>query len=191
MKDEKKRMEELTARFLDGQTTEEEEQLLADYLENEKDLPIEWLPLRQMFRSFGSDAYDFDEEELDAMMAPCTPARPRPLRWLKWAAAACIVAAFLATALIRWSGTGIPLLADGAVEEECPQAEAGGADEYNLLRMIGIMMEASGHEIHSVNVEREDGRIIVKALYRDNTTKCYLLKQDPNSPSLELVSLSE
>lgn len=56
----------LLHRFMDGETTEHEEQLLAQYFATAKDIPTEWQEYKLMFDSFGSQAYDFSDEQLDS-----------------------------------------------------------------------------------------------------------------------------
>lgn len=56
----------LLHRFMDGETTEHEEQLLAQYFATAKDIPTEWQEYKLMFDSFDSQAYDFSDEQLDS-----------------------------------------------------------------------------------------------------------------------------
>lgn len=74
------KMEEMLARFMDGQTTEEEESLLADYFHTVENIPEEWKSYQEMFLSFDTDAYAFSEQELDAMCADYGSSRKK-LRW--------------------------------------------------------------------------------------------------------------
>lgn len=59
-------IEEMLVRFMDGQTTEAEEQQLADFFHTTKDIPDEWKSYQDIFLSFDTDAYAFSEQELDA-----------------------------------------------------------------------------------------------------------------------------
>ena len=47
---------------MDAQTTEEEEQVLADYFAGMDDIPAEWEPYREMFMSFNTDAYGMSDK---------------------------------------------------------------------------------------------------------------------------------
>lgn len=58
---------ELLHRFMDGLTTEEEEQKLSDFMLLSDEVPEEWEEYREMFRSFTSDAYAFSDAELESM----------------------------------------------------------------------------------------------------------------------------
>lgn len=60
-------IEQLLARFMDGQTSEAEEGILADYFRSAKEVPEEWKAYQTMFASFDSDAFDFTDKELDEM----------------------------------------------------------------------------------------------------------------------------
>ena len=64
----------LLEKFLEGQSTEAEEQTLSEYFDSADDVPAEWVAYQELFRSFTTDAYDFGNEEIDAMLAP-TPSR--------------------------------------------------------------------------------------------------------------------
>ena len=64
----------LLEKFLEGQSTEAEEQTLSEYFDRADDVPAEWTAYQELFRSFTTDAYDFSDEEIDAMLAP-TPSK--------------------------------------------------------------------------------------------------------------------
>ena len=80
----------LLNRFLSAQTTEAEEQMLADYFQSAESVPEEWQPYRELFLSFQTDAYELTDNELAALTAEPAPTKRkvRPLYWLG-AAAAC------------------------------------------------------------------------------------------------------
>ena len=90
-------IEALLDKFMDGQTTVEEEAQLADYFRS-ADVPTEWEDYRVMFDYFDSGMGDG--------LVPVE--RPRPTltrlmgrRWWGIAAAACITAAIVATAMLH------------------------------------------------------------------------------------------
>ena len=84
----------LLDKFMDGQTTVEEEALLADYFRSHDDVPAEWEDYRDMF------AY-FDR----GMKGDLVPTRRTPLltrrHWWGIAAAACITAAIVTTTMLH------------------------------------------------------------------------------------------
>ena len=87
----------LLDKFMDGQTTVEEEAQLADYFRS-ADVPAEWEDYRVMFDYFDSGMEDY----------PVTVEQPRPTltrqmgrRWWGIAAAACITAAIVATVVLH------------------------------------------------------------------------------------------
>ena len=87
----------LLDKFMDGQTTVEEEAQLADYFRS-ADVPAEWEDYRVMFDYFDSGMEDY----------PVTVEQPRPTltrqmgrRWWGIAAAACITTAIVATVVLH------------------------------------------------------------------------------------------
>ncbi len=99
MKQTRAYIEELLGKFLEGQTTEGEEQTLTEYFCESHDIPAEWLEYQAMFRSFKTSAYDFSEEETDALLGAVQ--RPRTGGARIWTLAAAICAA-AAMALLVW-----------------------------------------------------------------------------------------
>uniref|UniRef100_UPI003FF1217D hypothetical protein n=1 Tax=Prevotella sp. TaxID=59823 RepID=UPI003FF1217D len=95
MKYSREYIEKLLGKFVDGLTTELEEQRLAEYFDTADDIPAEWQVYKEMFRSFKTDDYNFSNAELDAMLT-----QPKPdlhiWRWMFVAACAAVVVAFVA-----------------------------------------------------------------------------------------------
>lgn len=92
----------LLEKFLEGQSTETEEQTLSEYFDSADDVPAEWAAYQELFRSFTTDAYDFSDEEIDAMLAP-TPSKKRiVVSLLRWSAVACTIIAVLAGAWLYY-----------------------------------------------------------------------------------------
>ena len=83
-------IKELLLRFTEGQTTEAEEEVLKDYFTHSEHIPEEWEAYKDLFSSFDTDAYDFTQEEVDAMFV-AEPAKKRAI-W-PWIAAACAIGA--------------------------------------------------------------------------------------------------
>ena len=84
----------LLSRFLSAQTTEAEEQTLAEYFQSAESVPEEWQPYRELFLSFGSSDYNLTDEELQVLSAEPRPTK-RKVRPLYWLGAAAAVAAIL------------------------------------------------------------------------------------------------
>ena len=114
-------IEALLDKFMDGQTTVEEEALLADYFRS-ADVPAEWEDYRAMFDYFDSGMEDY----------PVTVEQPRPSltrqmgrRWWGIAAAACITAAIVATVVLHQpeSTTTVPDTPPVASNENAPIKE--------------------------------------------------------------------
>lgn len=86
----------LLEKFLEGQSTEAEEQTLSEYFDSADDVPAEWATYQELFRSFTTNAYDFSDEEIDAMLAPTPSKKGIVVSWLRWSAVACAIIAVLA-----------------------------------------------------------------------------------------------
>lgn len=86
----------LLEKFLEGQSTEVEEQTLSEYFNSADDVPAEWAAYQELFRSFKTDAYDFSDEEIDAMLAPTPSKKGIVVGLLRWSAVACAIIAVLA-----------------------------------------------------------------------------------------------
>ena len=82
----KEYISQLLAKYMDGATTLEEEDVLACYFRQE-DVPAEWHDYQMLFR------------EIDAMKPP-TSAQPVRRRWLRWSAAAVTVGALFAATML-------------------------------------------------------------------------------------------
>ena len=87
----------LLDKFMDGQTTVEEEALLAEYFRS-SDVPAEWEDYRLMFSYF--------DHGMEGDLVPVEQPRPTLTRlmgrrWWGIAAAACITAAIVATAVLH------------------------------------------------------------------------------------------
>lgn len=88
----KENIGKLLERFVQGLTTESEEQLLSDYFCTAEAIPEEWMVYKELFDSFSIDVYDFSEDEKDAMLARVPRKKAKSARLWIWAVAACAVA---------------------------------------------------------------------------------------------------
>lgn len=107
MKYSREYIERLLGKFVDGLTTELEEQQLAEYFDTADDIPTEWQVYKEMFSSFKTDNYTFSNAELDAMLTSDVAVEPSAAhilpkhtshvwRWVAVAACAAVVVAFVA-----------------------------------------------------------------------------------------------
>lgn len=107
MKYSREYIEQLLGKFVDGLTTELEEQQLAEYFDTADDIPAEWQVYKEMFRSFKTDDYNFSNAELDAMLTSDVAVEPSAAhilpkhtshvwRWVAVAACVAVVVAFVA-----------------------------------------------------------------------------------------------
>ncbi len=111
----------LLDKFMDGQTTVEEEALLAEYFRS-SDVPAEWEDYRLMFSYF--------DHGMEGDLVPGEQQRPKLIqligrRWWGIAAAACITAAIVATAVLHQpeSTTTVPETPEIASNEAAPIGE--------------------------------------------------------------------
>lgn len=101
----KENIGKLLERFVQGLTTESEEQLLSDYFSTAEAIPEEWMVYKELFDSFSTDVYDFSEDEKDAMLARVPRKKAKSARLWIWATAACAVAVMvIAIPMMRNSG---------------------------------------------------------------------------------------
>lgn len=113
-------IEALLDKFMDGQTSVEEEAQLADYFRS-ADVPAEWEDYRVMF--------DYFDNGMEGDLAPVEQPRPKLTRlmgqrWWGLAAAACITAAIVATALLHQpTTTTVPDAPSVASNESTPIGE--------------------------------------------------------------------
>lgn len=91
MKYNKEYIEQLLQRFMDGETTEQEETFLAKYFSTNDSISEELEAYRELFASFSTDAYDFTEEEISKFIKEEAP-KHRTIRLWPWLAAACVAA---------------------------------------------------------------------------------------------------
>ncbi len=116
----KEKIGKLLERFVQGLTTESEEQLLSDYFSTAEAIPEEWMVYKELFGSFSTDVYDFSEDEKDAMLARVPRKKAKSATLWIWAVAACIVAVMvIAIPMMRNSGE----MAQKPVAEVRRQAE--------------------------------------------------------------------
>ncbi len=110
----------LLDKFMDGQTTVEEEALLAEYFRS-SDVPAEWEDYRLMFSYF--------DHGMEGDLVPVEQQRPTLTRligrrWWGIAAAACITAAIVATAVLHQpESTTVPEMPEIASNENTPIGE--------------------------------------------------------------------
>ena len=101
----KENIGKLLERFVQGLTTESEEQLLSDYFSTAEAIPEEWMVFKELFDSFSTDVYDFSEDEKDAMLARVPRKKAKSVTLWIWAVAACAVAVMvIAIPMMRNSG---------------------------------------------------------------------------------------
>ena len=93
--DNQKYIARLLDRFLQGDSTLEEEQILADYFRSAADLPTEWEDFRTMFRYFDQGMEHIDYAQKGEVASGLLSASPsvgrRPSRWWLTAAASLLI----------------------------------------------------------------------------------------------------
>ena len=131
-------IETLLDKFMDGQTTVEEEALLADYFRS-GDVPAEWEDYRVMF-----DYFDSGMEDYPVTVEQARPSLTRQMgrRWWGIATAACITAAIVATVVLHQpeSTTIEPKMTEVVSNET---TSIGETQDFASLQMTEPSLETS------------------------------------------------
>lgn len=120
----KENIGKLLERFVQGLTTESEEQLLSDYFSTAEAIPEEWMVFKELFGSFSTDVYDFSEDEKDAMLARVPRKKAKSATLWIWAVAACAAAVMV---------IAIPMMRNSGEMAQKPVAEVRRQAEVNRV----------------------------------------------------------
>lgn len=120
----KENIGKLLERFVQGLTTESEEQLLSDYFSTAEAIPEEWMVFKELFDSFSTDVYDFSEDEKDAMLARVPRKKAKSATLWIWAVAACAAAVMV---------IAIPMMRNSGEMAQKPVAEVRRQAEVNRV----------------------------------------------------------
>lgn len=165
-------IEELLDRFLEGQTTEAEELKLKEFFSETSDIDAEWIPFRDLFHSFATDAYELSSEELDALLMP-TLTGTMPNRSLqKWISAACAAAVIALAVIIPWHRT----------------VKTQFISTAELMETINMLVEVGPDDMTITASSRSKG-FVVNARYVDGQSDAYMLKRGTDGSTIELTSL--
>ena len=147
MMNERKKIEALLGRFLEGQTSEAEEHALAEYFSCNDNIPEEWTVYKEMFDSFKTDSYDFSEEEMEAMLTPA-PSRKMTILYLwPWVSAACVAAIAVLVALNPWQK--VPVADDSSTVAHVEKVET------SFSATIKEQVKSSGQEAALTSVVQD------------------------------------
>lgn len=171
----------LLEKFLEGQSTEAEEQTLSEYFNSADDVPVEWVAYQELFRSFKTDAYDFSDEEIDAMLAPSPSKKGIVVSLLRWSAVACAIIAVLAGAWLYYKDIApSPTISQKPVitqNEVKKVAEKNGEDKKVTVR----------EKIESPTLLAHKEQPIVK--HRKKAKR--IVEKEATAPTTDEVSTSE
>lgn len=175
MKYSREYIERLLGKFVDGLTTELEEQQLAEYFDTADDIPAEWQVYKEMFRSFKTDDYNFSNAELDAMLTSDVAVEPSAAhilpkhtshvwRWVAVAACAAVVVAFVA--IRPWAAfTGNTSAVDKMVAVEKPKRVDEVMSDVDFVKTQDTgMTEKSGILDNSAKRKTQSKRLTKKRL---------------------------
>lgn len=174
MKYSREYIERLFGKFVDGLTTELEEQQLAEYFDTADEIPAEWQVYKEMFRSFKTDIYNFSNAELDAMLTSDVAVEPSAAHILpkhtshvwRWVAvAACaVVVAFVA--IRPWTAfTDNTSAVDKMVAVEKPKKADGIKYDVGIVKTQDTgMTEKSGILDNSAKRKTQSKRLTKKRL---------------------------
>lgn len=176
MKYSREYIERLLGKFVDGLTTELEEQQLAEYFDTADDIPAEWQVYKEMFRSFNTDDYNFSNAELDAMLTSDVAVEPSAAhilpkhtshvwRWMSVAACAAVVVAFVA--IRPWAAfTDNTSAVDKMVAVEKPKKADGIKYDVSIVKTRDTgMIEKSGILDNSAKRKTQSKRLTTKRLH--------------------------
>ena len=186
MKQEKVDIAELLDKFLQGETSEAEEQLLTDYFAHTEHIPEEWSLYKELFRSFRTDAYDFSSEEMDAMeSAPMAAGQPigktsrrhfgLMVRWM--AVAACLLAVIWTVDFRPWTSP----------KEESPVPESQEITVGELLETLTILAETTPEDA-TITATPSTSGIKVSTITPCGKSATYTLKRSTDNTTLEMTS---
>ena len=175
MKYSREYIERLLGKFVDGLTTELEEQQLAEYFDTADDIPTEWQVYKEMFSSFKTDNYNFSNAELDAMLTSDVAVEPSAAhilpkhtshvwRWVAVAACAAVVVAFVA--IRPWTAfTDNTSAVDKIVAVEKPKKADGVKYDVGIVKTQDTgMTEKSGILDNSAKRKTQSKRLTEKRL---------------------------
>ena len=139
-------IEALLDKFMDGQTSVEEEAILADYFSSD-DVPAEWEDYRLMF--------GYLDRGMEGDLVPAEQSRPTPprlmgRRWWGIAAAACITAAIMATVMLNHPATNTTV-------PEAPPAIAQKTD--TIATPVAVETEAQPQRLATANPVRPNNPV--------------------------------
>lgn len=176
MKYSREYIERLLGKFVDGLTTELEEQQLAEYFDIADDIPAEWQVYKEMFCSFKTDEYNFSNAELDAMLTSDIAVDPSAAqimpkhtshvwRWMSVAACAAVVVAFVA--IRPWTAfTDNTSAVDKMVAVEKPKKAEGVKYDVGIVKTQDTgMIEKSGILDNSAKRKTQSKRLTTKRLH--------------------------
>ena len=175
MKYSREYIERLLGKFVDGLTTELEEQRLAEYFDTADDIPAEWQVYKEMFRSFKTDEYNFSNAELDVMLTSDVAVEPSAAhilpkhkshvwRWVAVAVCAAVVVAFVA--ILPWAAfTDNTSAVDKMVAVEKPKRVDEVKSDVDIVKTQDTgMIEKSGILDNSTKRKTQSKRLTTKRL---------------------------
>lgn len=174
-------IDELLAKFMDAKTTEAEEKILADYFQNTETVPEKWLMYKELFNSFQTDAYDFNQKELDNLLIPIKSEKAKVVQWWMWLSAACVATI---GGLCIWNaqlGYSDHLMSTSqtVMPKEITTTE--------LLETIHLLTDVVNENIIITALPNNEG-FSVRTVSNDGESNTYTLKRSDNGSSLELKS---
>lgn len=205
----------LLERFVQGLTTESEEQLLSDYFCTAEAIPEEWMVYKELFDSFSTDVYDFSEDEKDAMLARVPRKKAKSVTLWIWAVAACAAAVMvIAIPMMRNSGEMaqkpvaevkrvVETTPDVSPQKVEPRAEtapkpaksAGRSQEKQteristpeLLEAVALLADVVPDDIV---ISSHDDEFKVSTVSDNGNSNSYMLRRGSGESSIELISQS-
>ena len=204
-------LSKLIERFLNAQTTEAEEQTLAEYFQSAESVPEEWQPVKELFFSFQTDAYELTDSELAALTAePAAPKRKVvPLYWFA-AAAACAAILFVIGSTVLWNDAKHEKIAKteainapAVTDSSSSKIEEMAAEPMENLAKANTQIEQSPSKTEEKKspsklegVPRRGEGVCPEVTYEENIEPAPNLlaentEPDPTAPKAKMVAYSE
>lgn len=174
-------IDELLAKFMDAKTTEAEEKILADYFQNTETVPEKWLMYKELFNSFQTDAYDFNQKELDDLLILIKSEKAKVVQWWMWLSAACVAA------IVGWSIWNTELGDSYQLKSSSQMVVSKEITTTELLETISLLTDVVNENIIITALPNNEG-FSVQTVSNDGESNSYTLKRSDNGSSLELKS---
>lgn len=173
----KQYIDTLLQKFMDAQTSEEEEQLLADYFATAEDIPAEWEAYKDIFQSFETDAYEMSDKYLDEKfnedkvsdttveklpeVSTSIPIKPK-IMWWRYTGVAAAVAVIMAIGITLTQRDDEKNSLASVSKTEAPQQKQVRKDTMTVVKTVEPQLVAEVKESVQSTVKQSDEAVVVQ-----------------------------